>query len=63
MDEEKIKEKIIKEIVVEDEESWMLAREICRENCNRLKPGVSVDTIYEKIRELKKEEKGNNQNR
>ena len=57
MDEEKIKEKIIKEIVVEDEESWMLAREIYRTNFNRLKPGISVDFIYGKIRELKKEAK------
>ncbi len=54
MEEEKIKEEISKEILIEDKESWELARKIFNQNINWLKPTVTVGNIYNRIRELKK---------
>ena len=54
MEEEKIRERILKEITIEDEESWKLARDIFTENTNRLKPGITIEGIYNRVTELKK---------
>ena len=55
MEEEKITERILKEITIEDEESWKLARDIFTENTNRLKPGITIEGIYNRVTELKKD--------
>ena len=49
MEIEKLKEKVLKEFVVEDQENWKLAQQIFEENVNILKPGVTVERIYDKI--------------
>lgn len=56
---EKLRAKIIKEMVIEDEESWKLAKEIFTENVSRLKPNITVLKIYERIRALKMIEERN----
>jgi hypothetical protein len=40
---------------IEDIEAWELAKEIFRENQERLKEGVTISKIYNRIVELKKE--------
>ena len=48
-----LKQRIMKEMVIYDEEAWELAKEIYKENYTRLKEGVTVMTIYNRILELR----------
>ena len=50
-----LKERIMKEMVIKDTKSWNLAKEIYLENETKLKDGVTIEKIYNRILELKRE--------
>lgn len=57
MEKETLKKKILEEMIIEDEESYKLAREIFDENFSRLKEGITIWTIYRRIVALKEANK------
>lgn len=55
MTKEELKERILNEMCIDDEPSWRLAKEICKEYRGRLKKGIGLTEVYLRIVELKKE--------
>lgn len=53
MDKEALKQRILNEMSIDDDEDWRLAKEIYEENRTRLKEGIGLSNIYNRIRELR----------
>ena len=55
---EKLVKRIINEMLIEPEhmDMWNLAKEIWYENQGRFKKGITLDKIYRRLIELKKED-------
>lgn len=52
MSKEELKQRILNEMCVDDEE-WRLTKEIYEENKSSLKEGIGLSNIYNRIQELK----------
>ena len=52
MNREALKQRILNEMSI-DNEDWRLAKEIYEENRTRLKEGIGLSNIYNRIRELR----------
>ena len=55
MTKEELKERILNEMCIDDDESWRLAKEICEEYKGRLKDGIGLSNVYCRIKDLKAE--------
>ncbi len=54
-----LKERILEEMLIDNDADWALAKEIYEENKGTLKEGIGLSDIYCRIRELREETKAN----
>jgi len=57
MGKKELKERILKEMVINYVPLWELAKEIYNEHCHQLKPEIGLSEIYNRLVELEKEVK------